>query len=197
MVRESSSSRFVTKSFARTLLTDGRTPLAMNNFKSGPPGGKTIPSTAIKLSDLIGGVYGPGASVASTGFNSQRPVVKAASSRAAGDTWEDVLEYYMVRISAIARVVPMTRVPLVQRRPRGNRFCIPTWEDPLPGLAIPITWRYCFRKRRCGPYTPRLRTCNALLLVHRQASLAHRSARLAPHPIPFSRRSWASWVRRR
>lgn len=68
---------------------------AMGTFKSGPPGGKTIPPTAIKLSDLAGGVYGPGASVASTGFNAQRPVVKAATSRAAGDTWEDVLEYYM------------------------------------------------------------------------------------------------------
>ncbi|KAF9652443.1 HCP-like protein, partial [Thelephora ganbajun] len=68
---------------------------AMNTFKSGPPGGKTIPPTATKLSDLVGGVYGPGASVASTGLNSQRPVVKAASSHAAGDTWEDVLEYYL------------------------------------------------------------------------------------------------------
>lgn len=68
---------------------------AMTTFKSGPPGGKTIPPTTVKLSDLAGGVYGPGASVASTGFNSQRPVVKAVSSRAGGDTWEDVLEYYV------------------------------------------------------------------------------------------------------
>jgi hypothetical protein len=92
----------------RTPLTDDHPPSAMNTFKTGPPGGKTIPSTAIKLSDLIGGVYGPGASVASTGFNSQRPVVKAASSRTAGDTWEDVLEYYMVRTCFVLRVVPVT-----------------------------------------------------------------------------------------
>lgn len=80
----------------------------MNTFKSGPPGGKTIPPTPTKLSDLVGGVYGPGASVASTGFNSQRPVVKAASSRAAGDTWEDVLEYYMVRMGVITKAVLVT-----------------------------------------------------------------------------------------
>jgi SEL1 protein len=92
----------------------------MNTFKAGPPGGKTIPPTSIKLSDLAGGVYGPGASVASTGLNSQRSVVKAASSHAAGDTWEDVLEYYLVRVGVIAKVVPMTRTPLVQRRQRRN-----------------------------------------------------------------------------
>ena len=79
-------------------LIDDHPPLAMTAFKSGPPGGKTIPPTPVILSDLVGGVYGPGSSVASTGFNSQRPVVKAATSRAAGDTWEDVLEYYMVRL---------------------------------------------------------------------------------------------------
>lgn len=83
----------------------------MNAFKAGPPGGKTIPSTTTKLSDLAGGVYGPGASVASTGFNSQRPVVKAANSHAGGDTWEDVLEYYLVRTDTIARGTPLTRAP--------------------------------------------------------------------------------------
>jgi SEL1 protein len=76
----------------------------MNTFKSGPPGGRTMPPTAIKLSDLAGGVYGPGASVASTGFNSQRPVVKAANSHAAGDTWEDVVEYYMVRAGVVVQL---------------------------------------------------------------------------------------------
>ena len=100
----------------RTTLTDRHSPSAMTTFKSGPPGGKTIPPTAVKLSDLAGGVYGPGASVASTGFNSQRPVVKAASSRAGGDTWEDVLEYYMVRLRNIVKVIPVTRIPSVQCR---------------------------------------------------------------------------------
>jgi hypothetical protein len=100
VVRESSSTRFVIGFPARAFPSDGHPRLAVNTFKAGPPGGKTIPPTAIKLSDLAGGVYGPGASVASTGFNSQRPVVKAASSRAAGDTWEDVLEYYLVRVGS-------------------------------------------------------------------------------------------------
>lgn len=118
----------------------------MNTFKAGPPGGRTIPPTAIKLSDLLGGVYGPGASVASTGVNSQRPVVKAASSHAAGDTWEDVLEYYLVRMNNIAQVALLTRVPLVQRRQRRNGFCVPTREDILSGLTIPVTWRHRFRK---------------------------------------------------
>ncbi len=52
--------------------------------------------THTKLSDLDGGAYGPGASVASTGYNAHRSVIKAASARQAGETWEDVLEYYMV-----------------------------------------------------------------------------------------------------
>ncbi|KAG8894061.1 ERAD-associated protein [Tulasnella sp. 403] len=67
---------------------------SMNYFMSGPPGGRTLPNSITRLSDLDGGVYGPGASVASTGSNSGRSVMKAASSRAAGETWEDVLEYY-------------------------------------------------------------------------------------------------------
>lgn len=69
---------------------------AMTQFLDGPPGGRTLPATSTRLSDLDGGVYGPGASVASTGINVVRPVVKAAHSRAAGETWEDVIEYYQV-----------------------------------------------------------------------------------------------------
>ena len=68
----------------------------METYLSGPPGGRTMLLTATKLSDLEGGVYGPGASVASTGTNAHRPVMRAAASRQAGETWEDVLEYYMV-----------------------------------------------------------------------------------------------------
>jgi SEL1 protein len=68
---------------------------AMAKFQSGPPGGRTLPLTATRLSDLGGGVYGPGASVASTGINSQRAAIKAADARAAGQTWEDILEYYL------------------------------------------------------------------------------------------------------
>ncbi|KAL4079286.1 hypothetical protein J3A83DRAFT_4208580 [Scleroderma citrinum] len=68
---------------------------AMEKFLSGPPGGLSLPHTPISLSDLDGGVYGPGASVASTGFNVIKPAVKAGFARAAGETWEDLLEYYM------------------------------------------------------------------------------------------------------
>jgi SEL1 protein len=72
--------------------------LAIAKFSSGPPGGRTLPQTATRLSDLVGGVYGPGASVASTGMNAQRPAVKAGFARAAGETWEDVVEYFLVRM---------------------------------------------------------------------------------------------------
>lgn len=68
---------------------------------SGPPGGRTLPQTPTRLSDLTGGIYGPGASVASSGFGAQRPAIKAGVVRAAGETWEDVLDYYMVRFPEI------------------------------------------------------------------------------------------------
>ena len=71
----------------------------MTNFLSGPFGGRTLPLVPPRLSDLEGGVYGPGASAASTGFNAQRAVIKTANARAAGETWEDLLEYYSVGIS--------------------------------------------------------------------------------------------------
>jgi hypothetical protein len=70
--------------------------VALAKFLSGPPGGRTLPQTPTRLSDLVGGVYGPGASVASTGLNTQRPAIKAGLARDAGETWEDVLEYYLV-----------------------------------------------------------------------------------------------------
>lgn len=70
--------------------------VAMAKFLSGPPGGRTLPLLPPRLSDLVGGVYGPGASVASTGLNAGRAVIKTANARAAGETWEDLLEYYLV-----------------------------------------------------------------------------------------------------
>ncbi|KAH9956533.1 hypothetical protein BC827DRAFT_1261800 [Russula dissimulans] len=73
---------------------------AMARFLSGPPGGRTLPLTPTRLSDLAGGVYGPGASVASTGIHGQRPAIKAARARAAGETWEDILEYYINSVNA-------------------------------------------------------------------------------------------------
>ncbi|KAG0708300.1 hypothetical protein DFH29DRAFT_891824, partial [Suillus ampliporus] len=68
---------------------------AMSMFLSGPPGGRTLPQTATCLSDLDGGVFGPGASVASTGLNIIKPAVKAGLAHTAGETWDDVLEYYI------------------------------------------------------------------------------------------------------
>lgn len=69
---------------------------AIAHFMSGPPGGRTLPRTSTRISDLDGGVFGPGASVASTGLNAYRPVIKAAKSRGAGETWDDLLEFYKV-----------------------------------------------------------------------------------------------------
>ena len=77
----------------------------MAKFLSGPPGGRTLPLIPPRLSDLEGGVFGPGASVASTGLNAARPVIKTANARAAGETWDDLLEYYSVR-----HRIPMLRV---------------------------------------------------------------------------------------
>jgi len=71
---------------------------AMSTFLSGPPGGRTLPLTPTRLSDLDGGVFGSGASVASTGANVLRPVVKAGLAHMAGETWDDLLEYYIVRV---------------------------------------------------------------------------------------------------
>lgn len=78
----------------------------MEMFLSGPPGGLALPYTHTRLSDLDGGVYGPGASVASTGMNVVKPAVKAGFAQAAGETWEDLLEYYMVRIPRRVADVP-------------------------------------------------------------------------------------------
>ena len=85
----------------------------MDNFLSGPPGGRTLPQTPTRLSDLSGGIYGPGASVASTGFNIQRPAIKAGIARAAGETWEDVLEYYLVRYNTSENKYAKTKVSLL------------------------------------------------------------------------------------
>ena len=81
----------------------------MVKFLSGPPGGRTLPQTPTRLSDLVGGVYGPGASVASTGLNSQRPAIKAGMAREAGETWEDVLEYYLVSYCLVNASTSLSR----------------------------------------------------------------------------------------
>lgn len=71
-------------------------PPAYEHFLSGPPGGRTLPLQPTKLSDLAGGVYGYGASWASTGMNVNRAGIKAGNSVAGGETFEDVIEYYRV-----------------------------------------------------------------------------------------------------
>ncbi|KAK0486142.1 hypothetical protein IW261DRAFT_1453903 [Armillaria novae-zelandiae] len=68
---------------------------AMAKFRAGPPGGLSLPLTPTRLSDLDGGIYGPGASVASTGTNANRAAIRAGVSRASGETWEDIIDYYL------------------------------------------------------------------------------------------------------
>jgi len=65
-------------------------------FLSGPLCGRTLPLTPTRLSDLDGGVFGPVASVVSTGVNVLRPVVKAGLAYMAGEIWDDPFEYYLV-----------------------------------------------------------------------------------------------------
>ena len=98
----------------------------MAKFLSGPPGGRTLPQTPTRLSDLSGGIYGPGASVASTGFNTQRPAIKAGLARAAGETWEDVLEYYLVRYNTSEKKYAMTKSTSFSSTRIGARLTLPT-----------------------------------------------------------------------
>lgn len=69
-------------------------------FQAGPPGGLTLPYTKISISDLDGGAYGPGASVASTGYAALNSAVQAALNRQPGSArdpaaLEDLLEYHV------------------------------------------------------------------------------------------------------
>lgn len=73
---------------------------AYRRFQAGPPGGLTLPYTKIRISDLDGGAYGPGASVASTGYAVFKPAVQAALNRQPGSArdpsaLEDLLEYHI------------------------------------------------------------------------------------------------------
>ena len=69
-------------------------------FQAGPPGGLTLPYSKIRISDLDGGAYGPGASVASTGYAVLNPAVQAALNLQPGSArdpsgLEDLLEYHI------------------------------------------------------------------------------------------------------
>ena len=108
----------------------------MVKYLTGPPGGRTLPLTTTRLADLDGGAYGPGSSVASTGPNAHRAVIKAASARQAGETWEDVLEYYMVTRLTIAKYELLLTFPVVQCRKRRDRFRLSLGEDLLPRFHL-------------------------------------------------------------
>jgi SEL1 protein len=57
----------------------------------------TLPLTSTRLSDRVGGIYGPQASWASTGANAFRAVIKASSSIARGESEHELLEYLQYR----------------------------------------------------------------------------------------------------
>ncbi|CAJ0628656.1 166_t:CDS:10, partial [Entrophospora sp. SA101] len=59
---------------------------AVEYYKSGPPGGRQLPPTKIRLYDEDGGVYGYGASGSGAG--------SSASKLSDQGAWDDVLEYY-------------------------------------------------------------------------------------------------------
>ncbi|KAI1459961.1 HCP-like protein [Annulohypoxylon moriforme] len=62
---------------------------AMAWFRSGPPGGMALAPEAYRLSDEVGGVYGEGASVVSSGINA----LKASPNSDAYAAIDDVIEY--------------------------------------------------------------------------------------------------------
>ncbi|KAI1392913.1 HCP-like protein [Hypoxylon trugodes] len=62
---------------------------AMTWFRSGPPGGMALTPEAHRLSDEVGGVYGEGASVVSSGINA----LKASPNSDAYAAIDDVIEY--------------------------------------------------------------------------------------------------------
>lgn len=67
---------------------------AYQSFTSGPPGGLTLPLTNTRLTDRVGGIYGPQASWASTGANANRAATKASFSTSRGETEQELIEYY-------------------------------------------------------------------------------------------------------
>jgi SEL1 protein len=73
---------------------------AHQRFASGPAGGLALPYTHLRLSDITGGVYGPGSSAASTGLAKHRPAIQAAlyslpsDGSSDGRRLEDLLEFF-------------------------------------------------------------------------------------------------------
>lgn len=54
----------------------------------------TLPLTTTRLTDRVGGVYGPQASWASTGANAFRAASKASLSTSRGETEQELIEYF-------------------------------------------------------------------------------------------------------
>lgn len=93
-------------------------------YKDGPIGGLTVPYTHLRLTDLAGGAYGPGASAASTGWEAHRPAVQAAlhslkgsavpSTKSSGkpSKLNDLLEYYAYHAQggSITNAVRLARI---------------------------------------------------------------------------------------
>lgn len=134
----------------------------MERFLSSPPLGATLPQTATRLSDLVGGVYGPGASVASTGMNTLRPAIKAGIALLVGETWEDVVEYYSVS-TTIASCSLISFSLAVQCRPRRGTICLPPGQDLLSRKYLSFHGRHCFRQRRCWPGASKFSSSQTLL----------------------------------
>lgn len=66
---------------------------AMKAFQDGPPGGRHLPPPKVRLADVQGGVYGPGAS-STTAQNQHSQSVGSVQPKTERD-WEDLLEYYL------------------------------------------------------------------------------------------------------
>ncbi|BGO96760.1 ERAD-associated protein [Rhodotorula toruloides] len=62
---------------------------AMISFNSGPPGGRHLPPPKIRLSDLEGGPYGPGAS------SSRSSLVTGGSNAQTQQEWDDLVEFHL------------------------------------------------------------------------------------------------------
>jgi len=159
-----------------------------------------LPLTATRLSDLVGGVYGPGASVASTGLNAQRPAIKAGMARAAGETWEDLLEYYMVNLHchSIDQATAPNSPCVVQRRSWRNGLRLPSWQNILSRQHLCRWRRHCIRQRRRWCCPSRLCKCTALFPPHRTPILASGPSQPSPiHTlIAQGRKQWPNRLRR-
>jgi SEL1 protein len=68
---------------------------AIRYYRSGPPGGRSLDRDAYKIVDDLGGVYGEGASVSSSGLNAKR----AGPTSDAYAHVDDVLEYLYLQSS--------------------------------------------------------------------------------------------------